>query len=62
MSVITLLILVLLIGGLFWANNTYIAPGILRTVFNVVLVIVSLFIILSVAGLIGSIGSYRIGR
>ena len=62
MSIITLLILILLIGGLFWANNTYIAPGILRTVINIVLVIISLVIILNVAGLIGGVTAYRIGR
>lgn len=62
MSIVTLLILVLLIGAAFWANNTYITPGLLRTVINIVLIIISLVIILSVAGLIGSVSSMRVGR
>jgi hypothetical protein len=65
MSIITLIILILLIAAGFWANNTYVGPGLVRTLFNIVLMIVTIVIILSVAGVLGgasNVGNYRVGR
>lgn len=53
MSLLQLLIGICLIVLGFWANNTYITPGIIRTAINVVLIIIVLVVILSFFGLTG---------
>jgi hypothetical protein len=57
MSILTLIIILCVIAFGFWANNTYVNPGILRTIVNIILIIVTLVIILSVAGIGGSLNT-----
>lgn len=52
MSILHLIIAVFAIALAFWANNTYIAPGIVRKVVNVILIIICLVLVLNVTGLI----------
>lgn len=50
MSLIALIIGTCLLVLGFWANNTYMAPPILRIIVNVVLIVIVLFVILSFFG------------
>ena len=59
MSILQIVIGIILLVLGFWANNTYIAPGILRIIINIVLVLIVIFLILSVFGF-GNLGSVRV--
>lgn len=59
MTIAQILIGVILLILGFWANNTYIAPGILRIIINIILIIIVVFLILSVFGLTHA-GSMRV--
>ena len=59
MSIITLIVVVCLIVLAFWGNNTYISPGILRIIINIVLIILVLVMILDLMG-IGHLGNVRV--
>lgn len=50
MPLVTLLVVIGIICLLFWANNKYTSPPILRTVFNVALVIITVCVLFSLLG------------
>lgn len=61
MSILTLLIVLIILGGLFWANNTYIAPPILRIIINIVLLVVGIALLFSLTGFL-DLRDLRVGR
>ena len=65
MPVINLVITLIVIGVLLWLVNTYlaayIAPPILKII-NVVVIIAVILWLLSVFGVLGNIGTLRIGK
>ena len=50
MSILSLLIILIVIGFAFWANNSYVSPGILRTIINIILILVTLGVVFSLVG------------
>lgn len=59
MNLIQIIIGVCLLVLGFWANNTYVNPGIIRIIVNIVLIIITIVVILAVFG-IGGLGNIRI--
>ena len=51
MNLITALIVILLLGLGFWANNSYIAEAGIRLAINIILVIFLIFMILKTLGI-----------
>ena len=52
MSLISLIVLVCVIALAFYANNNWIPPGMIRTIFNVVLMLVCVIVVLALTGLL----------
>ncbi len=50
MTILTLIIVICLIVLCFWAVNTYVSPPIIKTILNVVLVIICIGFLLHVIG------------
>ena len=50
MSILSLLIILIVIGFAFWVNNSYVSPGILRTIINIILILVTLGVVFSLVG------------
>lgn len=59
MTLIQLIAVICIIILAFWANNTWIQPGILRIIINVILIIIVIAVLLSVLGL-AHIGGMRV--
>ena len=63
MSLISLVIVLVVVGVLLWAANTYIPMDQkIKTIMNIVVVIAVVLWLLSVFGVLGSLDSIRIGR
>ena len=63
MSLIGLVIVLILVGVLLWAANTYIPMDQkIKTIMNIVVVIAVVLWLLSAFGVLGSLDSIRIGR
>ena len=63
MSLISLVIVLIVVGVLLWAVNTYIPMDRkIKTILNIVVVIVVVLWLLNVFGVLGSLESIRIGR
>lgn len=63
MSLISLVIVLIVIGVLLWAANTYIPmDNKIKTIMNVVVVIAVVLWLLSAFGVLGSLDTIRIGR
>jgi hypothetical protein len=63
MSLISLVIVLIVVGVLLWAVNTYIPmDGKIKTILNIVVVIVVVLWLLNSFGVLGSLESIRIGR
>jgi hypothetical protein len=50
MSIILLFLIVVLFAVLFWANNTYVTPGIPRIAINILLIIIGILYLLHIMG------------
>lgn len=59
MSLIQIIVGVILLIFGFYANNTWITPGILRIIINIILIIIVIFLIITVFGLT-HFGSVRV--
>ena len=60
---ISLVIVLIVVGVLLWAANTYIPMDQkIKTIMNIVVVIAVVLWLLSVFGVLGSLDSIRIGR
>lgn len=57
MTIITAVFVLLFIVVAFWAVNTYIATGLLKNIFNIFLVIVTIGIVLSLVGWLPNLNS-----
>lgn len=57
MTIITAVFVLLFIVVAFWAVNTYIANGLLKNIFNIFLVIVTIGIVLSLVGWLPNLNS-----
>ena len=63
MSLISLVIVLIVVGVLLWAANTYIPMDQkIKTIMNIVVVIAVVLWLLSAFGVLGSLNSIRIGR
>ena len=63
MSLISLVIVLIVVGVLLWAANTYIPMDQkIKTIMNIVVVIAVVLWLLQAFGLLGSLGSIHIGR
>ena len=63
MSLINLVIVLIVIGVLLWAANTYIPmDNKIKTIMNVVVVIAVVLWLLSAFGVLGSLDTIRIGH
>jgi hypothetical protein len=63
MSLISLVIVLIVVGVLLWAANTYIPmDNKIKTIMNIVVVIAVVLWLLSAFGVLGSLESIRIGR
>jgi cation transporter-like permease len=63
MSLVSLVIVLIVVGVLLWAVNTYIPmDGKIKTILNIVVVIVVVLWLLNAFGVLGSLESIRIGR
>jgi hypothetical protein len=63
MSLISLVIVLIVVGVLLWAANTYIPMDQkIKTIMNIVVVIAVVLWLLSAFGVLGSLDSIRIGR
>ena len=63
MSLIGLVIVLIVVGVLLWAANTYISMDQkIKTIMNIVVVIAVVLWLLSEFGVLGSLDSIRIGR
>jgi hypothetical protein len=63
MSLINLVVVLIVVGVLLWAANTYIPMDQkIKTIMNVVVVIAVVLWLLSAFGVLGSLESIRIGR
>jgi hypothetical protein len=63
MSLIGLVIVLIVVGVLLWAANTYIPmDNKIKTIMNVVVVIAVVLWLLSAFGVLGSLDTIRIGR
>ena len=63
MSLISLVIVLVVVGVLLWAANTYIPMDQkIKTIMNIVVVIAVVLWLLSAFGVLGSLDSIRIGR
>jgi hypothetical protein len=63
MSLIGLVIVLIVVGVLLWAANTYIPMDQkIKTIMNIVVVIAVVLWLLSAFGVLGSLDSIRIGR
>jgi type IV secretory pathway TrbL component len=63
MSLISLIIVLIVIGVLLWAANTYIPmDNKIKTIMNVVVVIAVVLWLLSAFGVLGSMESMHMGR
>jgi hypothetical protein len=63
MSLINLLIVLVLVGVLLWAINTYIPMDRkIKNILNIVVVVIVVLWLLQVFGVLGSLDSIRIGR
>jgi len=62
MSLISLVIVLIVVGVLLWAANTYIPmDGKIKTIMNVVVVIAVVLWLLSAFGVLGSLDTIRVG-
>jgi len=63
MSLITLIIVLVVVGVVLWAINSYIPmQATMKKILNVVVVLVVIIWLLSVFGVIGSLEGIRIGK
>jgi undecaprenyl pyrophosphate phosphatase UppP len=63
MSLISVVIVLIVVGVLLWAANTYIPmDNKIKTIMNVVVVIAVVLWLLQAFGVLGSLDSIRIGR
>jgi hypothetical protein len=63
MSLISVVIVLIVVGVLLWAANTYIPMDQkIKTIMNIVVVIAVVLWLLSAFGVLGSLDSIRIGR
>ena len=63
MSLITLIIVLVVVGVVLWAINSYIPmQATMKKILNVVVVLVVIIWLLSVFGLIGDLSTIRIGK
>ena len=63
MSLISLVIVLIVVGVLLWAANTYIPMDQkIKTIMNIVVVIAVVLWLLSAFGVLGSLDSIRIGH
>ena len=63
MSLISVVIVLIVVGVLLWAANTYIPmDNKIKTIMNIVVVIAVVLWLLSAFGVLGSLDSIRIGR
>ncbi|MFZ1415562.1 MAG: Thivi_2564 family membrane protein [Defluviicoccus sp.] len=63
MSLISLVIVLIVVGVLLWAANTYIPmDSKIKTIMNIVVVIAVVLWLLSAFGVLGSADAIRIGR
>ena len=63
MSLISLILVLIVIGVLLWAANTYIPmDNKIKTIMNIVVVIAVVLWLLQAFGVLGSLGSIHIGR
>ena len=63
MSLISLIIVLIVVGVLLWAANTYIPMDQkIKTIMNIVVVIAVVLWLLQAFGVLGSLGSINIGR
>ena len=63
MSLISLVIVLIVVGVLLWAANTYIPmDNKIKIIMNIVVVIAVVLWLLSAFGVLGSLESIRIGR
>lgn len=63
MPLITLVIVLIVVGVLLWAINTYIPmDGKIKSILNIVVVIVVVLWLLNAFGVLGSLESIRIGQ
>ncbi|MFZ1413513.1 MAG: Thivi_2564 family membrane protein [Defluviicoccus sp.] len=63
MSLISLVIVLIVVGVLLWAANTYIPmDSKIKTIMNIVVVIAVVLWLLSAFGVLGSMDTIRIGR
>lgn len=57
MSILQLIIAIIVIALAFWANNRYVSPGIIRTIVNVILIVICVYFVLMITGLVGSLNT-----
>ena len=63
MSLISLVIVLIVVGVLLWAANTYIPmDNKIKTIMNIVVVIAVVLWLLSAFGVLGSLDTIRIGQ
>jgi type IV secretory pathway TrbL component len=63
MSLISLVVVLIVVGVLLWAANTYIPmDSKIKTIMNIVVVIAVVLWLLSAFGVLGSMDTIRIGR
>ena len=63
MSLISLIVVLIVVGLLLWLVNNYIPmDGKIKQILNIVVVIFVILWLLQAFGVLGSIGSMRIGR
>lgn len=51
MNIIVVILILLVFVVAFWAVNTYVTPGIIRTIINVVIALLLIFWLIGLAGL-----------
>ena len=61
MDILTLIVIACIIIFAYWANNKY-SPAPLKTIVNVVLIVIIILGVLSLFGLVPHLGSIRVGR
>lgn len=63
MSLITLVIVLVVIGVILWAINTYIPmDATIKKILNGVVVLVAILVVLSAFGVLDSLSGIRVGR
>jgi hypothetical protein len=63
MPLIQLVIILVVLGVLLWAINTYIPmDATIKKIVNVVVILVAVLVILSAFGLLGSLSGIRVGN